>query len=222
MSMPRRKTCSLRNSLWSWSSTGVRFMGEKPIAGCPAWRWGVQGEAGTGTGTGCPPLPKHSSCLGLQVSPQVRDPRVGWHHTHRSDVATVGGSREDLKLELQLPAKRDSVSAWAQGQPGPLSPCHPAGKENALGRSLSPAGCSVPFLSGVHREMPQHGMKHLLPTPAVTPETPGDPPAPTRGCPHQGPALPGDTTHMSLQTPLKAFHHGSDSSVEVTCWSMHF
>lgn len=30
------------------------------------------------------------------------------------------------------------------------------------------------------------------------------------------------TTHMSLQTPLKAFHHGSDSSVEVICWSMHF
>lgn len=36
MSMPRRKTSSLRNSLWSWSSTGVRFMGEKPRAGYPA------------------------------------------------------------------------------------------------------------------------------------------------------------------------------------------
>lgn len=46
--------------------------------------------------------------------------------------------------------------------------------------------------------------------------------ASTRGCPCQCPALPEDTTYMSLQTPLKAFHHGSDSSVEVMCWSMHF
>lgn len=71
MSMPRRKTCSLRNSLWSWSSTGVRFMGEKPIAGCPACRWGaVWGE--DGMGTACPPhTPRHCSCVGLQVSPRV-------------------------------------------------------------------------------------------------------------------------------------------------------
>lgn len=39
------------------------------------------------------------------------------------------------------------------------------------------------------------------------------------GCHHPTALL---TTHMSLQTPLKAFHHGSDSSVEVICWSMHF
>ena len=37
MSMPLRKTVSLRNSSWSWSKIGVLFMGEKPIAGIPTW-----------------------------------------------------------------------------------------------------------------------------------------------------------------------------------------
>lgn len=36
-SMPFRKTCSFRYSLWSCSRIGVRFIGEKPIAGIPTW-----------------------------------------------------------------------------------------------------------------------------------------------------------------------------------------
>lgn len=70
--------------------------------------------------------------------------------------------------------------------------------------------------------MPWHSTEHTLPIAAMTPETLVDHLTPTRGCPYQGPVPPGDTTHMSLQTPLKAFHHGFDSSVEVMCWSMHF
>lgn len=35
--MPFRKTCSFRNSLWSCSRIGVRFIGEKPIAGIPTY-----------------------------------------------------------------------------------------------------------------------------------------------------------------------------------------
>lgn len=61
-----------------------------------------------------------------------------------------------------------------------------------------------------------------FPSQPLTSETRRDHMASTRGCPCQCPALPEDTTYMSLQTPLKAFHHGSDSSVEVMCWSMHF
>lgn len=38
MSTPRRNTASCSRSLWSWSSTGVRFMGEKPRAGIPTCR----------------------------------------------------------------------------------------------------------------------------------------------------------------------------------------
>uniref|UniRef100_A0A0E9QLP9 Uncharacterized protein n=1 Tax=Anguilla anguilla TaxID=7936 RepID=A0A0E9QLP9_ANGAN len=33
--MPRRDTCSFRNSLWSCSRMGVWFIGEKPMAGRP-------------------------------------------------------------------------------------------------------------------------------------------------------------------------------------------
>lgn len=89
MSMPRRKTSSFRNSLWSWSSTGVRFMGEKPRAGYPAWGWGSTVSPGRAAG-----------------------PRVGWDSTHRPDVAAVGGSREDLQLERQLPVGQAVASAW--------------------------------------------------------------------------------------------------------------
>ena len=35
MSIPRRKTFSFRNSLWSCRSIGVLFIGENPMAGIP-------------------------------------------------------------------------------------------------------------------------------------------------------------------------------------------
>lgn len=35
--MPLRKTCSFRYSLWSCSRMGVRFIGEKPMAGRPTY-----------------------------------------------------------------------------------------------------------------------------------------------------------------------------------------
>lgn len=38
MSIPRRNTVSCNRSSWSCSSTGVRFMGEKPRAGIPTCR----------------------------------------------------------------------------------------------------------------------------------------------------------------------------------------
>lgn len=148
---------------------------------------------------------------------------MGWHCTHRSDVAAVSGSWEDLELELQLPDKQDPASAWAQGQPGPLSPCHPAGRDHTRKvpepcRTLSPnpfGGPQGDALAWHGASPPNPGHDHREPQ--------GPPQIPSKDvCPHQGPALPGDTTHMSLQTPLKAFHHGSDSSVEVTCWSMYF
>lgn len=91
MSMPRRKTSSLRNSLWSCSNTGVRFIGEKPMAGCPAWGQ----ESGVRMGLGQAPGTRGEAGIS----------------THCSDVAAVSGSWEDLKLELQLPIKRDAVSA---------------------------------------------------------------------------------------------------------------
>lgn len=99
MSMPRRKTSSLRNSLWSWSSTGVRFMGEKPRAGYPAWGWRSTVSPGRAAG-----------------------PRLGWGSTHRPDVAAVGGSWEDLQLERQLPVGRAMASAWHRDSWGA---CHP-------------------------------------------------------------------------------------------------
>lgn len=150
----------------------------------------------------CPPPPGHSSCLGLQVSPQVGNPQAGWHHTHRSDVAAIGGSREDLELELQLPDKQDPVSAWAWGQPGPLSPCHPAGRDHARKvpepcRTLNP----IPFRG--HGEMPWRGMEHLLPTPAMTPKTPGDPLDPTMSVPGSCPSW-GHYSHVRAD-PAEGF-----------------
>lgn len=143
----------------------------------------------------------------------------GWHCTHRSDVAAVGGSREDLELELQLPVKRDPGSAWAQGQPSPV-PLTSTGKETVPGHpSALQDTQSYPFWGATGRCFIT-GLP--IPAPDTTTQTPRDHLASTRGCPCQGPALPGDTTYMSLQTPLKAFHHGSESSVEVMCWSMHF
>ena len=71
MSMPRRKTCSLRNSLWSWSSTGVRFMGEKPIAGCPAWGWGwYRVRPGLGRAPGAPLCPGTAPVWGCRSHPR--------------------------------------------------------------------------------------------------------------------------------------------------------
>lgn len=165
-------------------------------------------------GTTCSLSPGHHSCFRLQVSPQC-------HHTHRSDVAAVGGTREDLELELQLPVKRDPVSAWTQGQPSPLS-LTPHGQRDCARTFLSPAGHSIPSLLRGNREIFWQITELPIPAPDMTSETARDHLASTIGCLCQGPAPPGDTTYMSLQTPLKAFHHGSDSSVEVMCWSMHF
>lgn len=36
--MPRRNTCSFKYSLWSWRRMGVRFIGEKPMAGRPSYK----------------------------------------------------------------------------------------------------------------------------------------------------------------------------------------
>jgi len=160
-----------------------------------------------------PPPPRQGSCLGLQVLPRVGDPRVGWHRAHRSDVAAVGGSWEDLKLELQLPDNEDPASAWS---PVPLPPC---GQRDRTRKVPEPCRTLRPIPLGEARgdALAWHGAS------PHDPRDPRDPPAPTRGRDQPGgPALPWDTTHMSLQAPLKAFHHGSDSSVEVMCWSRHF
>lgn len=90
MSTPRRNTASCNRSSWSCSSTGVRFMGEKPSAGTPTCRAARRSHEEKGQHPGPPPA--HP----LQTA-------------HRTEVAAISGSGEDLWLQSELPVER---GAW--------------------------------------------------------------------------------------------------------------
>lgn len=190
MSMPRRKTSSLRNSLWSCSSTGVRFIGEKPMAGCPAWgrESGVRRGLGQAAGTQGTGWCQHSllGCSGCPWRRGRSQASAAASYKARCGVSVARGQLGPQKISQKGPqATRDTQSSPLHGKWG-------------TARCWRSKGGSLPTL-------PQH------PSPGDQRMSPGCPLSLSRG-----------TTHMSLQTPLKAFHHGSDSSVEVMCWSMHF
>lgn len=96
MSIPRRNTASCSRSSWSCSSTGVRFMGEKPRAGTPTCRArrSHQGVAST---------QHHSLPTRLRAA-------------HRAEVAAVGGSGEDLLLQREAPVGQSLVSGGRAGK----------------------------------------------------------------------------------------------------------
>lgn len=86
MSIPRRNMASCSRSSWSWSSTGVWFMGEKPRAGTPTCR-GQQEPLGGRPAPRTIPLPTL-----LQAA-------------HRAKIAAVCGSGEDLRLQGEVPVE---------------------------------------------------------------------------------------------------------------------